>query len=60
MGVTTSSAARMLGVSSRTIIDWSEAGILHPVRAASGWRYFNQDELERVAAERRKRFEEAQ
>jgi DNA-binding transcriptional MerR regulator len=51
-GLTTSSVARILGVSTRTIVCWSDAGMLNPTRGASGWRYFSQDEVERFAKER--------
>ena len=52
IGLTTSSAARILGVSTRTVVAWANAGLLSPTRAASGWRYFSQNEIERFANER--------
>ena len=55
-GITTSNAARALGVSSRTIIEWTKTGLLHPKRSASGWRYFDPAEVEQLARSRAKKF----
>lgn len=56
MGLTTSSAARVLGVSAQTVIEWSAAGLLHPVRSAAGWRYFDPREVEKLATARQKKY----
>jgi len=48
-GITTSVVARMLGVCNQTVLDLSKAGVLHPIRAASGWRLFDQRAVERLA-----------
>lgn len=55
MGITISVAARALGVSAQTVSDWSKRGILHPTRTASGIRYWDPREIERVLAERQKK-----
>lgn len=49
MGITSGTAARILGISIKTLTAWSDRGLLHPVRAPSGWRYFNQKEVEALA-----------
>ena len=56
MGMTSGAAARMLGVSSKTLLLYSNQGLLHPVRSTGGWRYFQQAELEQFAKSRAKRF----
>ncbi len=54
MGYTVSVVARILGVSARTVSDWSRRGILKPTRAASGWNYYSPEEVERVRRARAK------
>lgn len=56
MGLTTSCAARVLGVSAQTVNAWAAAGILHPVRSAGGWRYYDPREVDRVAKQRQRMF----
>jgi excisionase family DNA binding protein len=56
MGMTTSQVARLLGVSTKSVVEWSNTGLLRSTRAASGWRYIEQEEVERFARERAKRF----
>lgn len=56
MGVTTGAAARILGVSTKTILHWSADGFLNPIRTVSGWRLYDPKELEKVARARMKKF----
>lgn len=59
MGFTVSAAARVLGVSEQTVVNWSKKGILRAHRSLSGWRYFEPREVERLAARRRALFPDA-
>ncbi|MFA5140429.1 MAG: helix-turn-helix domain-containing protein [Elusimicrobiota bacterium] len=56
MGLTTGAAARVLGVSVDTVVNYSRQGILHAFRSSSGWRYFRQDEVENLAKARARKF----
>jgi DNA-binding transcriptional MerR regulator len=49
-------ASRMLGISLTTLSIWTRKGLLRPVRAVNGWRYFGVAEIERLAKRRAKQF----
>ena len=48
MGLTSGMAARILGISNKTLTVWCNRGLLHPVRSTTGWRYFDQKEVEEL------------
>jgi excisionase family DNA binding protein len=52
---TTGEAARALGVSVKTLLAWTERGLLHPVRTTAGWRKFSDKDLQRLKRARQKR-----
>lgn len=50
--LTVRETARLLGVHENTVRNWQEKGILRAARLpASGYRRFDQDEVERIRAE---------
>jgi excisionase family DNA binding protein len=55
--LTTSAAARVLGVASETVRYWQNTGKLRAVKASGGVRLFVRDEVERVRREREERLE---
>jgi excisionase family DNA binding protein len=52
---TSGEAARALGISVRTLLAWTDRGLLHPVRTIAGWRKFHADDVQRLKAELLKR-----
>lgn len=50
--LTTSPAARELGVSAQAVIQWEREGKLHAIRTATGIRLFRREDIERLKAER--------
>jgi excisionase family DNA binding protein len=55
--LTTTDAARLIGVSSETIRVWEGVGKLPAMRTQSGTRLFKRDDVERVAATYRQTLE---
>lgn len=51
MGITGSQAARVLGVSSRTVANWADQGKLAAKRSAGGWRLFDPEDVARLKRE---------
>jgi DNA-binding transcriptional MerR regulator len=50
--VLTSEATRILGVAVPTLRQLERRGEIHPIRTSAGFRLFDREELERVAAAR--------
>ena len=50
--ITTSQAARILGVAEVTVRGWERAGRLQAIRTGHGVRLFDVEEIERLAIER--------
>lgn len=51
MGVISSVAARELGISSRTICNWADRGLIKAQRSVCGWRLFDMQDVERLKSE---------
>lgn len=46
--VTTGNAARMLGVDRSTLYRWEHRGIVRPLRDYRQWRFYRQEDVERL------------
>lgn len=45
-------AAKVLGITTRTLINWADRGLLHPIRLPTGGeRRWNRDEVEKMRRE---------
>jgi DNA-binding transcriptional MerR regulator len=53
MLISTSHAARVIGISAATVRLWADRGLLPAQRLADGTRVFELDVVERIAAEKR-------
>jgi predicted site-specific integrase-resolvase len=57
--LTVNGAGRILEIADNTVRDWHRRGKLREIRTQSGIRLFHRDEVERLAAEKARRSDDA-